>query len=101
MHLGIFLECQVLIYLVGMCRTIIALWKNRTLSVEQQMDLIASVEAGDGMKYAVADRQRQVDENQAFLGVEDAHMSELASMDSSLTVSRVTESFQNIMPENL
>ncbi|BBN07769.1 hypothetical protein MPTK1_4g06300 [Marchantia polymorpha subsp. ruderalis] len=70
-------------------RTIIALWKNRTLSVEQQMDLIASVEAGDGMKYAVADRQRQVDENQAFLGVEDAHMSELASMDSSLTVKQL------------
>ncbi|KAL3687800.1 hypothetical protein R1sor_014109 [Riccia sorocarpa] len=67
-------------------RTIIALWKNRTLSVEQQMELIASVEAGDGMKYAVADRQRQADENQAFLGIEDAHMSELAIVDSTLTV---------------
>ncbi|CAM6094736.1 unnamed protein product [Calypogeia fissa] len=69
-------------------RTIIALWKNRTLSVEQTMELVASVEAGE-MKYSVA--ERQADDTQPFLGLEEAHMSQLADRDFPATVQQVSQ----------
>lgn len=50
------------------------------------MELIASVEAGD-MKYAVA--ERQADDTQPFLGLEEACMSQLANRDFPATVSLI------------
>ncbi|KAG0591890.1 hypothetical protein KC19_1G209800 [Ceratodon purpureus] len=64
-------------------RAIVALWKNRNLSFEQKMDIIASVEAGD-MKYSVA--ERQADDRQPFLGIEEAPMSEVVRMETPITV---------------
>lgn len=68
-------------------RTIIALWRNRCLSVEQTMELIASMEAGD-MKYAVA--ERQADDSQSTLGFEEAHMSQVADRDFPATVKQLS-----------
>lgn len=48
------------------------------------MDIIANVEAGD-MKYSVA--ERQADDRQPFLGIEDASMSEVVHMEIPITVS--------------
>jgi len=73
-------------------RTIVALWKNRHLSPQQQMDIIASVEAGD-MKYAVA--ERQADNTQPFLAVEEASMSEVLSTEIPITAESVLSVFQN------
>jgi len=73
-------------------RTIIALWKNRHLSPQQQMDIIASVEAGD-MKYAVA--ERQADNTQPFLAVEEASMSEVISTEIPITAESVLSVYQN------
>lgn len=67
-------------------RAIVALWKNRNLSLEQKMDIIANVEAGD-MKYSVA--ERQADDRQPFLGIEDASMSEVVHMEIPITVESV------------
>lgn len=47
------------------------------------MDIIASVEAGD-MKYSVA--ERQADDRQPFLGIEEAPMSEVVRMEIPITV---------------
>ncbi|CAK9278846.1 unnamed protein product [Sphagnum jensenii] len=73
-------------------RTIVALWKNRHLSPQQQMDIIASVEAGD-MKYAVA--ERQADNTQPFLAVEEASMSEVISTEIPITAESVLSVFKN------
>ena len=61
-----------------------ALWKNRNLSTEQKLDIIASVEAGD-MKYAVSERQKDI--NEPFLAVEEASMSEVVSRVIPISVS--------------
>jgi hypothetical protein len=50
------------------------------------MDIIASVEAGD-MKYAVA--ERQADNTQPFLAVEEASMSEVISTEIPITVRKL------------
>jgi hypothetical protein len=67
-------------------RAIVALWKNKHLSFEQKMDIIASVEAGD-MKYAVA--ERQADDRQPFLGIDEAPMSEVVRVEIPITVESV------------
>jgi hypothetical protein len=65
-------------------RTIVALWKNRNLSPEQKLDIIASVEAGD-MKYSVSERQKDI--NEPFLAIEEASMSEVVSRVITISVS--------------
>lgn len=50
------------------------------------MDIIASVEAGD-MRYSVA--ERQADDTQPFLGIEEATMPEVDSLEIPITVSIV------------
>lgn len=49
------------------------------------MEIVASVEDGD-MKYAVAGRQ--ADDDASFLGVEDAKMTEVSSLEIPVTVSQ-------------
>jgi hypothetical protein len=65
-------------------RTITALWKNRKLSPEQQMELVANVEAVD-KKYL--EGERQADDAESFVGMEEAHMSQVCSFEIPLTVS--------------
>lgn len=65
-------------------RTITALWKNRKLSPEQQMELVANVEAVD-KKYL--EGERQADDAESFVGMEEAHMSLVCSFEIPLTVS--------------
>lgn len=65
-------------------RTIVALWKSRNLSPEQKLDIIASVEAGD-MKYSVSERQK--DNKEPFLAIEEASMSEIVSRVIPISVS--------------
>lgn len=50
------------------------------------MDIIASVEAGD-MRYSVA--ERQADDTQPFLGIEEAIMPQVDSLEIPITVSIV------------
>jgi len=55
------------------------LWKNRKLSPEQQLEVVANVEK----KYP----ELQADDSECFTGMEEAKMSHVCSFDIPLTVS--------------
>ena len=55
-------------------RTLVNLWRNRMLSLEQRMEIVTNVEARD-TDYAA--RKKQADDTEAFLLFEDANMSEV------------------------
>ena len=55
-------------------RTLVTLWRNRMLSLEQRMEIVTNVEARD-TDYAA--RKKQADDIEAFLLFEDANMSEV------------------------
>lgn len=63
------------------------------MSFEQKMDIIASVEAGD-MKYAVA--ERQADDSQPFLGIDEAPMSEVVRVEIPITVRQSSTTFKQL-----
>jgi len=65
----------------ALTRTISALWKNRKLSPEQQLELVANVEK----KYP--ELERHADDSDCFTGMEEAKMSHVCSFDIPLTVS--------------
>lgn len=73
-------------------RTIVALWKNRNLSPEQRMDIVASVVDGD-MRYAVA--ERQADDSQPFLGFEQTIMPEVLVIEIPITAESVLAAVNN------
>lgn len=63
-------------------RTVVTLWTNRMLSLEQRMEIVANVEAGD-TDY-VAGKERS-DNTESFLGFEEANMSEVYSTNLPFT----------------
>ncbi|CAM6037416.1 unnamed protein product [Sphagnum compactum] len=71
-------------------RTIVALSKNRKLNPEQQMELVAKVQAGD-LGSVVA--ERQAEDPGPFLG-EEAHMTQVVMFEFSLTTESLLLLFQ-------
>ncbi|KAH9308298.1 hypothetical protein KI387_036209, partial [Taxus chinensis] len=59
-------------------RTVLALWRNRTLSLEQQMEIVADADYVAG--------EKQADDTETFLGLEEANMSEVYSKKLPFTV---------------
>ncbi|KAG0620711.1 hypothetical protein M758_4G237500 [Ceratodon purpureus] len=78
-------------------RAIVALWKNVSLS-NHKMDVLASVEDGD-MKYTVA--ERQADDHQPFLEIEEACMSEVIHMQIPINVESVNTVFEDVKKGSL
>lgn len=74
-------------------KTIVALWKNRNLSPEQRMDIVASVVDGD-MRYAVS--ERQADESHRFEGFEELRMSQILSLEIPVTAESVLSALNNV-----
>lgn len=61
-------------------RTISALWKNRKLSPEQQLELVANVQRKH------PEIERLGDDTDSFTGMEEAHLYHVCSFDIPLTV---------------
>lgn len=64
-------------------RTMMALWKYRTLTPEQQMEILADMERGGDV---CAMTQKQTDESETFLGVDEAKLTKVYSTDLPLSV---------------
>lgn len=63
-----------------MHRIVSAIWRSRTLSFEQQMELIA--DAGSDF----VTEEKQADDAETFIGLEEANMSEVYSENLPVSV---------------
>eukprot|EP00850_Spirogloea_muscicola_P012524 SM000081S22658 [mRNA] locus=s81:346260:352232:- [translate_table: standard] len=69
-------------------RTIVVLWKNRTLPLDQQIQKVAEAEVREGEGHIQESQQKQADDEGAFLGVDPAEMVEAAHLDVPITVAQ-------------
>ena len=63
----------------------IALWKYRTLSPEEQMEMIADIDQGDDSSIIT---HGQVEETDTFVGVDEVNLTEVYATELPLSVSR-------------
>jgi hypothetical protein len=64
----------------------IALWKYRTLSPEEQMEMIADIDQGD--EGSMTTHGPQVEETDTFVDVDDVKLTEVYATELPLSVSR-------------
>eukprot|EP00850_Spirogloea_muscicola_P005882 SM000027S09663 [mRNA] locus=s27:621504:627334:+ [translate_table: standard] len=69
-------------------RTIVVLWKNRTLPLDQQIQKVAEAEVREGEGHIQESQQKQADDEGAFLGVDPAEMVEAAQLEVPITVAQ-------------
>lgn len=76
-------------------RTVKALWKYRTFSLEKRMEMIADIEQKDD---ALEPVHGQADASETFLGVDEANLEEVYSTELPLSVSCMVQMYEK---ENL